>query len=83
MCDRKDCDQPGLYRIGFTFQAVGGSPPGRAMTGVKVCRQHRDEATFEGLFPPETVTKIQEGLSAIGKAPADPKSFKLVFERGN
>ncbi len=83
VCARKGCDKAGIWRIGFTFEAVGGSPPAQAMSGVKVCQQHREEATFEGLFTPEAVEGIQDGLRAIGRAPADPKSFKLVFIRGN
>lgn len=83
MCDRKGCDKPGIWRIGFTFEAVGGSPPAQGTTGVKVCQEHRDEATWEGLFTPDAIAGIQAGLAKIGKAPADPKSFKLVFIRGD
>ena len=83
MCDRKGCSAPGIWRVGFTFEAVGGSSPVQAMTGVKVCRQHRDDAKVEDILTPDAIQGVQAGLAAIGRAPADPNSFKLVFERGN
>lgn len=83
MCDRKDCEQPAKYRIGFTFEAVGGSKPVEAVTGVKVCQEHRDAARVEDILTPEGLQNIQDMLKAARLAPADPSSFKLRFVVGD
>lgn len=82
-CGRKGCEKVGTWRVGFIFEAVGGSPPAHAQSGVRLCQQHREEATFEQLFTSTSIAAIQDGLRKVGKAPADPSSFKLTFERGD
>lgn len=79
MCDRKGCERPGIYAAGFTFEAVGGSVPVEAMSGLRLCQPCRDTTTLEDFLTPEAVQKIQDMLRAARLAPADPSSFKLRF----
>lgn len=85
-CDRKmgdgvtPCPDPARYTMGFTFEAVGGSPPVVDKSGLKVCEYHRKYANVSDLVDARMLEQIQEMLRASHLAPADPASLKLRFE---
>lgn len=86
MCDRKDCARPGIWRVGFTFAALGhpGSKRGRAESGLVVCTEHKADTTIENAFGRAEILEVIRGVCRAGRlAEPDPDSLELTFEAVN
>lgn len=86
MCDRKKCDQPGIWRVGFTFAALGHreSTRARAESGIMVCSEHRADTTIENTFGRAQLLDIIRGVCRANRLAApDPDSLELTFEAVN
>lgn len=82
MCDRKGCQRPGIWRIGFTFSALGhrGSTRASAESGITVCSEHREETTIENTFGHAQLMEALSGATrAMRLAAPDPDSLELTF----
>lgn len=82
MCDRKGCQRPGIWRVGFTFVALGhpGSKRASAESGVTVCSEHRAETTIENTFGHAQLMETLTGACrAMRLAEPDPDSLELTF----
>lgn len=86
MCDRKDCDRPGIWRVGFTFAALGhpSSKRAKAESGLTVCSEHKAETTIENTFGRDQILEVVRGVcQAMRLAQPDPESLELTFEAVN
>lgn len=82
MCDRKACDRPGIWRVGFTFAALGhpGSSRAKAESGLTVCSECKIDTTIENTFGRAQILEVIRGVCRAGRlAEPDPDSLQLTF----
>jgi hypothetical protein len=77
--DGSPCAVPARYKVGFTFEAVGGSKPVEATSMLGLCEAHAKAAKVSDLVDDRVVRNIQDMLRAAHLAPADPSTFKLLL----
>jgi hypothetical protein len=77
--DGSSCVDPPRYKVGFTFEAIGGSKPVEAMSMLGLCESHAAVAKVSDLVDDRVVRNVQDMLRAARLAPADPSTFKLLL----
>lgn len=86
MCDRKGCEQAGIWRVGFTFAALNHprAQRARAESGIRVCTEHKADTTIENTFGRAAILDVIRGICRAGRlAEPDPDSLELTFEAAN
>lgn len=74
VCDRKDCNEPPKYQLGFLLYApkkYGQHPPAECEIGVFVCESHGKEVVPEDLITEEGWKKIVREFRNRGFAKPD------------
>lgn len=77
-CNRKGCENAGVYRVGFTFRPLDRRPPIPVESSLIVCDDHRQAMTL-GDFLTGEMREMSEAVMRVLGGTVDPDGYRLTF----